>query len=42
METLLSTFTEGPESQQDQNFSQYDNDVPQKKKKEEEKQRYQL
>ena len=39
METLLSTFTEGTESQQDQNVSQDDNDVPQKK---EEKQRYQL
>ena len=33
METLLSTFTEGTESQQDQNFSQDDNDVPPKKKK---------
>ena len=33
METLLSTFTEGTESQQDQNVSQDDNDVPQKKKK---------
>ena len=31
METLLSTFTEGTESQQDQNFSQDDNDVPPKK-----------
>ena len=33
METLLSTFTEGTESQQDQNFSQDDNDVPPKKRK---------
>ena len=33
METLLSTFTEVTESQQDQNFSQDDNDVPPKKKK---------
>ena len=33
METLLSTFTEGTESQQEQNFSQDDNDVPPKKKK---------
>ena len=32
METLLSTFTEGTEGQQDQNFSQDDNDVPPKKK----------
>ena len=31
METLLSTFTEGTEIQQDQNFSQDDNDVPPKK-----------
>ena len=35
METLLSTFTEGTESQQDQNFSQDDNDVPNKKKRQE-------
>ena len=35
METLLSTFTEGTESQQDQNFSQDDNDVPPKKKERE-------
>ena len=35
METLLSTFTEGTESQQDQNFSQDDNDVPNKKKRKE-------
>ena len=40
METLLSTFTEGTESQQDQNFSQDDNDVPSKKRQEE--QHYQL
>ena len=40
MKTLLSTFTEGTESQQDQNFSQDENDVPLKKK--EEKQHYQL
>ena len=33
METLLSTSTEGTESQQDQNFSQDDNDVPPKKGK---------
>ena len=32
METLLSTFTEGRESQKDQNFSQEDNDVPPQKK----------
>ena len=32
METLLSTFTEVTESQQDQNFSQNDNDIPRKKK----------
>ena len=32
METLLNTFTEGTESQLDQNFSQDDNDVPPKKK----------
>ena len=32
MEALLSTFTEGTESQQDQNFSQDDNDIPPKKK----------
>ena len=36
METLLSTFTEGTESQQDQNFSQDD------KTAREEKQHYQL
>ena len=35
METLLNTFTEGTESQQDQNFSQDDNDVPNKKKRKE-------
>ena len=40
IETLLSTFTEGAESQQEQNFSQDDNDDPPKKK--EEKQYYQL
>ena len=33
VETLLSTFTEEIGSQQDQNFSQDDNDVPKKKKK---------
>ena len=33
METLLSTFTENIESQQDQNFSQEDNVVPKKKMK---------
>ena len=32
METLLSTFTEGTESQQNQNFSWDDNDVPPKRK----------
>ena len=32
METLLNTFTEGTESQQDQSFSQDDNDFPPKKK----------
>ena len=32
METLLGTFTEGIESQQDPNFSQENNDVPKKKK----------
>ena len=32
METLLITFTEGTESQQDQNFSQNNNDVPNKQK----------
>ena len=32
METLMSTFTEVTESQQDQNFSQDDNDIPPKKK----------
>ena len=31
METLLSTFTKGTKSQQDQNLSQDDNDVPPKK-----------
>ena len=30
----MSTFTEGTESQQDQNFSQDDNDVPPKKGRE--------
>ena len=34
METLLSTFTEEIGSQQDPNFSQDDNDVRKKKKKE--------
>ena len=34
METLLSTFTEEIGSQQDPNFSQDDNDVQKKKKKE--------
>ena len=33
IETLLSTFTEGIESQQDQNFSQGDNEVPRKKRR---------
>ena len=33
IETLLSTFREGAESQQEQNFSQEDNDVPPKKRK---------
>ena len=33
METLLSTFTEEIGSQQDQDFSQDDNDVPKNKKK---------
>ena len=33
METLLSTFTENIESQQDQNFSQEDNVVPKNKMK---------
>ena len=33
METLLGTFTEEIESQQDPNFSQDNNDVPKKKKK---------
>ena len=33
METLLSTFTENIESQQDQNFSQDDNVVPKNKMK---------
>ena len=31
METLLNTFTENIEAQQDQNFSQDDNFVPKKK-----------
>ena len=31
METLLSTFTENIESQQNQNFSQDDNVVPKKR-----------
>ena len=31
METLLNTFTENIEGQQDQNFSQDDNFVPKKK-----------
>ena len=31
METLLRTFTKGTKSQQDQNLSQDDNDVPPKK-----------
>ena len=35
METLLSTFKENIESQQDQNFSQDDNVVPKKRWKEE-------
>ena len=35
METLLDTFTEEIESQQDPNFSQDNNDVPKKKKKKE-------
>ena len=38
METLLGTFTEEIESQQDPNFSQDNNDVPKKKKKERERQ----
>ena len=38
METLLSTFTEEIGSQQDQDFSQDDNDVPKNKKKEREQQ----
>ena len=33
METLLGTFTEEIESQQDPNFSQDNNDVPKKKEK---------
>ena len=33
MQTLLNTFTENIESQQDQNFSQDDNVVPKKKKR---------
>ena len=33
METLLGTFTEEIESQQDPNFSQDNNDVPKKKKR---------
>ena len=35
METLLGTFTEEIESQQDPNFSQDNSDVPKKKKKKE-------
>ena len=35
METLLGTFKEEIESQQDPNFSQDNNDVPKKKKKKE-------
>ena len=35
VETLLSTFTEEIGSQQDQNFSQDNNDVPKKKKERE-------
>ena len=38
METLLSTFTEEIESQQGQNFSQDDNDVLKKKKREQQNQ----
>ena len=38
METLLSTFTEEIGSQQYQNFSQDDNDLPKKKEKEREQQ----
>ena len=34
METLSSTFTEGTESQQNQNFSQENNDIPPKKGRE--------
>ena len=34
-QALLNTFTEEIESQQDPNFSQDDNDVPEKKKKKE-------
>ena len=34
METLLNTFLENIESQQDQNFSQDDNAVPKKKREE--------
>ena len=37
-ETLLSIFTEEIGSQQDENFSQDDKDVPKKKKKERERQ----
>ena len=33
METLLNTFTENTESQQDQNISQDDNVVPKKKRR---------
>ena len=38
METLLSTFTEEIGSQQGQNFSQDDNDVLKKKKREQQNQ----
>ena len=38
METLLSIFTEEIGSQQDQDFSQDDNDVPKNKKNEREQQ----
>ena len=40
MQTLLNTFTENIESQQDQNFSQDDNVVPKKKKKEKRRKDY--
>ena len=42
METLLGTFTEGIESQQDPNFSQENNDVPKKKKKKRENSKIKL